>query len=82
MHVYEENMANQPPQVAARIQHNANQTKPQTYDRHPADKAQAYKNEGAPNQEVIEFCTPNSSIENLDHYIECYFCFCVIFSYL
>lgn len=38
------------------------------YARHPHDLAQTYKNEGAPPQEVIEFCTTNSTIENLDNY--------------
>jgi len=37
-------------------------------DRHPLDKAQVYKSEGQPDQEVIEFNTQNSSIDNLDNY--------------
>jgi hypothetical protein len=38
-------------------------------DYHPLDKAQIYKLDGAPDPDQQEFCTPGSTIDNLDHYI-------------
>ena len=38
-------------------------------ERHPLDKAQVYKMEGAPPKDEQEFCTEGSTIDNLDHYI-------------
>ena len=38
-------------------------------ERHPLDKAQIYKSEGAPAPEDQEFCTQGSTIDNLDQYI-------------
>ena len=50
-----------------RIPKNTNETG-HVLDRHPLDKAQVYKSEGQPDQEVIEFNTQHSTIENLDNY--------------
>jgi serine/threonine protein kinase len=36
---------------------------------HPLDKAQLYKQEGGPAPESLEFCTHNSTIENVENYI-------------
>ena len=42
----------------------------QHIETHPLDRAQMYKNEGGGEPvESIEFCTQNSSLENLDNYI-------------
>jgi hypothetical protein len=38
-------------------------------DYHPLDKAQIYKLDGAPDPDQLEFCTPGSTIDNLDNYI-------------
>lgn len=38
-------------------------------ERHPLDKAQIYKQDGAPAPEMLEFCTHNATINNLDNYI-------------
>jgi hypothetical protein len=41
----------------------------ETMERHPLDKAQIYKQDGAPSADMLEFCTHNSTIDNLDNYI-------------
>lgn len=51
---------------AANLAANAQANK--IYDRHPLDKAQVYKSDGQPDSSAIEFCTANSTAENLDNY--------------
>jgi serine/threonine protein kinase len=51
------------------LQMNKRADKAEEEDRHPLDKAQIYKLEGAPPQDELEFCTAGSTINNLDHYI-------------
>lgn len=54
-------------QGGPKVEHNAQeQHKAAAEDRHPQDKVLEYRKEGQPTED--EFCTANSSIQNLDNY--------------